>query len=121
MDYQALITRVQYYSGLSYAAAKDALDCLVESVAIHLDETQRKAFASQLPEQLEAMALTVLPTATTAEQDVFEQFMQYQRIPELRAKRLLPAAWEALKEVVNARQLEQIERRLTAPTLALLA
>jgi uncharacterized protein (DUF2267 family) len=49
MKYRELIKKVQNYSGFSDTESKEALEMMVESLAVHLNEGERKDFASQLP------------------------------------------------------------------------
>jgi uncharacterized protein (DUF2267 family) len=120
MGYIELIKKVQLYSGFSDAESKDALDCMVESLAVHLSDGERKNFASQLPEELQDQALAVLPTAETSQQDFLEQFMELQHIDEPRAKMQLMAAWEALKDVLSSGEVEHIRAQFPAKTVAML-
>jgi uncharacterized protein (DUF2267 family) len=96
MKYRELIKRVQDYSGFSDAESEEALELMVESLAVHLTEGGRKNFASQLPQKLKDMALSVYPSKENAKQDIVEQFMEYEHIDEKRAKKQIYAAWNAL-------------------------
>lgn len=120
MKYRELIKKVQDYSGFSDQESKDALDCLVETLAVHLTEGERKDFASQLPEELQDIALAVLPTEETAKQDMFEQFMEVQQVEEPRAKKQMLAAWRALKDAVTSGEIEHIKAQLPNHTVAML-
>ncbi len=120
MRYSELIKKVQLYSGFSDAESQDALDCMVESLAIHLDEGERKDFASQLPQELQNMALSVLPTAETSRQDMVEQFMEVEGIPEARAKKQMLSAWRALKDGISEGEINDIRAQLPQKTVAML-
>lgn len=120
MGYRELIKKVQSYSGFSDIESKDALDCLVESLAVHLNEGERKDFASQLPQELQNMALAVLPTEQTARQDILEQFMENQHVDQPRAKKQLLAAWQALKDAISGGEIEHIRAQLPNATVAML-
>lgn len=121
MGYRELIKKVQDYSGLSDAESKDALDCMVATLAIHLNEGERKDFASQLPETLQDIALAVMPTEQTANQDVFEQFKENQHVDESRAKKQMLAVWKALKDAISPGEIKHIQAQLPNNTVALLA
>lgn len=120
MGYREMIKKVQMYSGFSDSESKDALDCTVESIAIHLNEGERKDFASQLPEELQDMALAVLPTEVTAREDLLQLVMEAEHIDENRAKKQLLSAWRALKEALTKGQIEHIKAQLPNQTVALL-
>lgn len=120
MGYRELIKRVQSYSGFSDSESKDALDCMVESLAIHLTEGERKDFASQLPQELQDMALSVQPTEETAHQDMLQQFMENQHVEEPRAKKQMFAAWKALKDALSGGEIEHIRAQLPNTTVAML-
>jgi len=120
MKYRELIKKVQLYSGFSDTESQDALDCLVESLAIHLNEGERKDFASQLPQELQDRALAVLPTKETSRQDMLEQIMEVERIPEPRAKKQMLAAWRALKDGITEGEINDIRAQLPQKTVALL-
>src|SRR4051794_25197447 len=106
MGYRELIKKVQIYSGFSDAESKDALDCLVETLAASLTEGERKDFASQLPHELKDMALTVQPTERSEHKDILKQFMDHQHVEEKRAKKQLLSAWKALKEAISKGEIE---------------
>lgn len=120
MGYRELIKKVQGYSGFSDAESKDALDCMVATLAIHLNEGERKDFASQLPEGLQDIALAVLPTEQTAKQDIFEQFMENQHVDEPRAKKQMLAAWKALKDALSKGEIKHIQAQLPNTAVAML-
>jgi uncharacterized protein (DUF2267 family) len=93
---------------------------MVESLAVHLTEGERKDFASQLPERLQYMALSVYPSAENAKEDLVEQFMEYEHIDEGRAKKQIHAAWDALKDALSKGEVEHIRAQLPNRTVAFL-
>lgn len=120
MRFRELIKKVQVYSGFSDAESKEALEMLVESLAIRLNEGERKDFASQLPQELKDMALSVYPTKERARQDIIEQFMEVQHIPEARAKKQILTAWRALKEAISPGEIDDIRAQLPNSTVQFL-
>lgn len=120
MGFRELIKKVQVYSGFSDAESKDALEATVESLAVHLGEGERKDFASQLPEELQDIALAVMPTDRTASQDILEQLMENEHIDEGHAKKQLMSAWKALKEALSPGQIEHLRAQLPNKTVAML-
>ncbi len=112
MKYRELIKKVQLYSGFSRSESKDALDCMVETLAIRLNEGERKDFASQLPSELRGMALSVLPSEENLRPNILEQFMYNQHVTRTRAMKQIKAAWRALKEAISSGQVEHIRAQL---------
>jgi uncharacterized protein (DUF2267 family) len=120
MKYRELIKKVQNYSGFSDSESKDALEMMVESLAVHLNEGERKDFASQLPQKLKDMALSVYPTKENSKEDIVAQFMEYEHIDENRAKKQIQAVWKALKEALSSGEIEHIRAQLPNRTVAFL-
>jgi len=120
MKYRELIKKVQTYSGFSDSESKDALDLMVESLAVHLTEGERKDFASQLPEELQDLALSVRATEANSKEDILKQFMQIQDIPENRAKKQILAAWQAIKDAISKGEIDHIRAQLPNRTVAFL-
>jgi uncharacterized protein (DUF2267 family) len=112
MGFREMIKKVQMYSGFSDSESKDALENMVESLAVHLTEGERKDFASQLPMELKAIAMSVQPTKELARQDIIEQFMEQQHIEEDRAKKQVFSAWRALKDSISPGEIEDIRAQL---------
>lgn len=120
MKYRELIKTVQLHSGFSDAESKDALDGTVAVLAVHLTEGQRWNFASQLPEELQDLALSVYATNENSHEDLFEQFMEVQELDEPHAKKQLLSAWEALKDTLSAGLIDHIRAQLPKRTVQLL-
>lgn len=120
MGFREMIKRVQQYSGFSDRESKDALELMVESLAVHLTDGERKDFASQLPRELQAIALSVMPTREIARQDMLRQFMQIQGIDEARAKKQILCAWKAIKDAVSPGEIDDMRAQLPKATVAFL-
>lgn len=120
MKFRELIKKVQLNSGFSDTESKEALELMVESLAVHLTEGERKDFASQLPQELQDMALAVRATEENSTQDIVEQFMEIQRIGREHAKKQIHAAWTALKMALSEGQLRHIRSQLPNDTVAFL-
>ena len=116
MKFRQLVKKVQVYSGFSDYESKDALEMMVESLAVHLPEKVRKKFASQLPQELKFIALSVYSTPKNSEQDIISQFMEIQEIEENRAKKQIYSAWNALKEAISEKQIRAILSQLPDDT-----
>lgn len=120
MSFREMIKKVQKYSGFSDMESEDALELMVESLAAHLTEDERKDFASQLPHELQNMALAVEPTDEAASQDILEQFMEVQQIDEGRAKKQIYSAWHAIKDAISPGEIDHIRDQLPNKTVAFL-
>lgn len=120
MKFRQLIDEVQNKSGFSSEESIDALECMVESLAVHLNEGDRKYFAAELPTELHDIALSVGPTERTAHQEFIEQFMEQQGIEEKEAKKQILFSWDALKHAVSAGQIAHIRAQLPISALLLL-
>lgn len=118
MKYRELIKRVQDYSGFSDSESKDALELMVESISVRLTDGERKDFASQLPTELKAIALTVRSTNENRKEDLVRQFMELEDIDESHAKKQIKAAWKALKDAISPGEIEDIQSQLPNKTLA---
>ncbi|MBX4191083.1 DUF2267 domain-containing protein [Candidatus Saccharibacteria bacterium] len=120
MGYRQLIKKVQLYSGFSDAESKDALDHMVETLAVHLTEGERKDFASQLPTELQDIALSVEATEQNSKEDILHEFMDSERIDEGRAKKQIYSAWRALKDAITPGEINHIRAQLPNQTVAFL-
>lgn len=112
MGYREMIKKVQHESGFSDAESKDALEMMVESLAEHLTDDERKDFASQLPSELQDKAMSVSPTKEDSRRDILEEFMDRQHIEESRAKKQIMSAWKALKESISDGEIRHIQAQL---------
>lgn len=112
MKYRELIKKIQHDSGFSDQESRDALQMLIESIAVRLTEGERKDFASQLPEELEDLALSVRPTPENNRDGLIEQFMEIEGIEEDHAKKQVLSAWQALKAAITPGQIDHIKTQL---------
>jgi uncharacterized protein (DUF2267 family) len=120
MKFHDMIQTVQSASDFSDTESKDALEMMVESLAVHLPERERREFAEQLPEELRDIALSVMATEENSRMDILKQFMLIEHISRARAKRQITCAWRALKRAVDITKLERIKVHIPRTSLALL-
>ncbi len=120
MKYRELIKRIQHDSGFSDAESQDALQLMVESLAVRLTEGERKDFASQLPTELKDIALSVRSTSEDRKVDMLQQFMDLQNIDENHAKKQIKVTWHALKKAISPGEIDDIKSQLSNKTVALL-
>lgn len=121
MRYRDMVHMVQQMSGSSDEESTDALQFMVESVAVHLGEGERQEFASQLPSELQSIALTVLPTSDNIRDDIIEQYMEFEEVDEHSALTQIKAAWSALREVMTGGGIEEIKSRLPNQMVGILS
>jgi uncharacterized protein (DUF2267 family) len=91
--------------------SQDALEVVVENIAVHLSDNTRRGFAAKLPEELKTAAMMV-PTASSLDDDIIEQFMDLNDVDEHRAKAYLRAAWEAICELFDGDSVRDITSEL---------
>lgn len=120
MTFREMVKKMQHYSGFSDKESEESLQLMTESLAVHLTEGERKDFASQLPQELQAIALSVMPTKETSKQDILQQFMSLQDIDEPRAKKQILCAWKTLKDAITPGEIEDIRAQLPNATVAFL-
>lgn len=121
MGYRELIHKIQHDSGFSDAESKMALDCMVESIAERLEEGERKDFASQLPSELQDIALSAeMPDKSERHKDIIQEFMEKENIEEDRAKKQVLTAWTALKSSITDGLVKHIKSQLPDRTAAML-
>lgn len=120
MGFRELIKKVQVESGFSDKESKDALECLVENIAVRLTEGERKDFASQLPQELEDIALSVYPPEEKPDDDLLMSFMELQDVEEDRAKKQMLSSWHALKNALTDGQIGDIKSQLPQKTVSML-
>lgn len=120
MDYVQLLNDIHFRTGMSRRNASDALDALIESIAVHLPEQDRKKFANQLPERLANIALSVYPTQENTSIEILPQFMKNQSLKATQAKQQIAALWTTLKNSVPTTLIEQVKASLSSKNAALL-
>jgi uncharacterized protein (DUF2267 family) len=121
MSFRELIKRVQLNSGFSDSESKEALELMVESLAERLTAGERKDFASQLPQELQTIALTAPnDIAEYYDKDILKEFMEREGIEEARAKKQIMSAWNALKEAISEGEINDIRSQLPNSMVALL-
>lgn len=120
MKFDDMVNTVRVASNLSSAESRDALEMMVESLAVHLPERERLEFAKQLPEELRDIALSVMATEENSHMDILKQFMLIEHISQARARRQIMSAWRALRRAVDITKLERIKMYLPRTSLTLL-
>lgn len=105
---------------MSDEESQDALEHLVENLAVHLNEGERRSFAEQLPSELHDIALSVYATVENSTQDLIEEYMEVQGVAEEQAKNQIRSAWHALKDAISSVQTDRILSQLPRNTVAFL-
>jgi len=112
MGFRQLIKAVQDYSGFSDSESQEALELMVESVAERLEEGERHDFASQLPPELQDIALSAEADTETRRKDIISEFMEKEDIEEDHATKQVMSAWQALKDSISDGLIQHIQAQL---------
>jgi uncharacterized protein (DUF2267 family) len=119
MKYHSLIKKIHRITGARADESQDALELVVENVAVHLTDHTRRGFAAKLPQELHAASMMV-PTASSIDDDIIEQYMDLEDIDEHRARHYLQAAWQALCELFDRESVQDITAELPRQMVAIL-
>jgi uncharacterized protein (DUF2267 family) len=117
MSYHELIRRIKIVAPASDDESQDALELVVENVAAHLTDHTRRGFAAALPEELQNAAQMV-PTVNHIDEDIIGQLMDLEEVDEGRAKARIKAAWQALCEIFDTREVDDITAELPRQIVA---
>lgn len=120
MGYRDLIKEIQDASGLSMRESREVLDNTVEALAALLDDEEREEFASQLPSELQYVALDAEPVASQPRSDLLSQFIERQQVDEDEARTLIGAAWRAIKDALTGGEAGNIRSQLPDKSASLL-
>lgn len=119
MHYHELIRRIKEAAGIGESDSQDALELVVENVAAHLTDHTRREFAAALPDELQNAAQMV-PTANHIDESIIEQLMELEDVDETSAKRRIKAAWQALCDIFDSREVDDITSELPKQVVAAL-
>lgn len=112
MKYRELVKRVQNYSGFSDKESENALQLVTETLAARLTEDERKDFASQLPEELKDMTLSMSGQEKMSKDEFYSEIEDTQGIDHGHAKKQIMAVWLALKDALTPGQIDHIKTQL---------
>ncbi|HSX30560.1 MAG TPA: DUF2267 domain-containing protein [Candidatus Saccharimonadales bacterium] len=119
MNYHELIRRIKTAANADDDASQDALELVVENVAAHLTDHTRREFAAALPDELQSAAQMV-PTANHIDEDIIEQLMDLEDVDETSARARIRAAWQALCDIFDSREVDDITAELPRHMVAAL-
>ncbi|HET6924841.1 MAG TPA: DUF2267 domain-containing protein [Candidatus Saccharimonadales bacterium] len=111
MSYLELIRRIKDMAHVDEDESQDALELVVENVAAHLTDHTRREFAAALPDELQSAAQMV-PTANHIDEDIIEQLMDLEDVDEVGAKQRIRAAWQAICDIFDSREVDDITSEL---------
>lgn len=117
MNYHELIRRIKDAASAEEDESQDALELVVENVAAHLSDHTRREFAAALPDELQNAAQMV-PTAYHIDEDIIEQLMDLEDVDETSAKQRIKAAWQALCDIFDSREVDDITSELPQQMVA---
>lgn len=112
MTYRELVKKVQHYSGFSDDESETALLLFVKNLAARLTMDERKDFASQLPVDLQDVAMNDEVSRVRTANDFIMQFCLEEDIDEPRAKKQVMSVWRAIKDTVSRGEIEDIRAQL---------
>lgn len=115
--YHELIRRIKDAASAREDESQDALELVVENVAVHLTDHTRRDFAAALPEELQGAAMMV-PTANHIDEDIIEQLMDLEDVDESHAKRQIRAAWQAVRDMFDKQEMQDIKAELPQNVVA---
>lgn len=111
MKYHELIRRIKASTSAEEDESQDALELVVENIAAHLSDQTRREFAAALPDELQGAAQMV-PTAQHIDEDIIEQLMDLEDVDETSAKQRIRAAWQALCDMFDTIEVDEITAEL---------
>ncbi|HSX05462.1 MAG TPA: DUF2267 domain-containing protein [Candidatus Saccharimonadales bacterium] len=111
MKYHELIRRIKAATSAADDESQDALELVVENVAAHLTDQTRREFAAALPDELQNAAQMV-PTAQHIDEDIIEQLMDLEDVDETNARNRIRAAWQALCDMFDSHEVDDITAEL---------
>lgn len=117
MTYRELVKRVQHYSGFSDSESETALRLFIRKLSARLTMDERKDFASQLPSEVQDLAMNEETSRARTSEDFIRQFCEEENIDAGRAKKQVMASWRAIKDAVSQGEIEDIKAQLP-PDLA---
>jgi uncharacterized protein (DUF2267 family) len=119
MNYMDLILRIKMAASADEDESQDALELVVENVAAHLTDRTRREFAAALPDELQSAAQMV-PTANHIDEDIIEQLMDLEDVDESNARKRIRAAWQAVRDIFDSREVDDITSELPRQVVAAL-
>ena len=117
MNYHELVRRIRVAAHANDDESQDALELVVENVAAHLTDHTRRGFAAALPEELQSAAQMV-PTARHIDEDIIEQLMDLEEMDERSARTRIRAVWQALCDIFDSREVDDITSELPRQMVA---
>jgi uncharacterized protein (DUF2267 family) len=117
MRYNELVRKIKTIAHINDDESQDALELVVENVAAHLSDHSRRDFADALPEELQDAAQMV-PTASHIDEDIISQLMDIEEVDEHSARARIKAAWQAICEVFETSEVDDITAELPRKMIA---
>lgn len=119
MNYFELIRHITEAAHVDESESQDALELVVENVAAHLTDQTRREFAAALPDELQSAAQMV-PTAQHIDEDIIEQLMDIEDVDEVSARSRIKAAWQAVRDIFDTREVDDITSELPRQMVSVL-
>lgn len=119
MNYHELIHRIRDTADVAEDESQDALELVVENVAAHLTDSTRREFAAALPDELQSAAQMV-PTANHIDESIIDQLMDLEDVDETGARARIRAAWQAICDMFDSGEVDDITSELPRQIVAAL-
>jgi len=120
MGYRELIKQIQHDSGFSDQESQEALEHTIAALAAHLTPDERQDLASQLPPELQIIALAGPVPLVSVERNLLRYYQDAYDLDEARAKKQLLTVWHVLKRAIAPGEINDILAQLPNETVAFL-
>ncbi|HSH55463.1 MAG TPA: DUF2267 domain-containing protein [Candidatus Limnocylindrales bacterium] len=104
--------KVQDYSGFSAQESEESIKLMIETLSSRLEEGERQNFSSQLPSELQDLALAPNDTDKLNADEMFKQLSEVQETGENRVKQQMTAVWQTLKDALTPGQMDHLKAQL---------
>ena len=103
---------MQHNTGLNDEESEESIKLFIETIASRLDEGEREDLASQLPAELQDVALEPNQDASSENSDFIRQFSELKDVEEGKARNYIIGAWQALKAALAPGEIDDIRAQL---------
>lgn len=121
MQYREMVKTMMTNTGFSDQESEQSLKLFIETLASRLNPGERKDLASQLPTELQDIAMSPETDASKQNDDFIRQFSELQEIDEGHARKQILGAWQTLKSALTPGEVDDIKSQLPKNLDAMLA
>jgi uncharacterized protein (DUF2267 family) len=109
MTYKEMINKFQHYAGLPGGEAEHTLRTIIEKLSLRLQQEERYDFASQLPAELQEVAIRDEEIHKLSGRELIDEICAEEDIDESKAKHQLRAVWMTLEDAISPGEIEDIK------------